>query len=81
MSRDVLGFSNGKGEGTTTTITTTTTTMTTITPTTTTIDQTTPTSSVDTEEGHPSHTEEGERGVEGDAEASDDDHVAKRNNS
>ncbi|XP_043288661.1 rho GTPase-activating protein 100F isoform X3 [Venturia canescens] len=81
IARDAMGFSNAKGEATTTTITTTTTTMTTITPTTTTIDQITPTSSVDTEEGHPSHTEEGERGVEGDAEASDDDHVAKRNGS
>lgn len=42
-------------------------------------EQITPTSSVDTEEGNPAH-EEGEKGVEGDAEASDDDrhqHVPK----
>ncbi|KAK2582799.1 hypothetical protein KPH14_005059 [Odynerus spinipes] len=36
-------------------------------------EQVTPTSSLDTEEGNPSHIEEGEKGVEGDAEASDDD--------
>ncbi|XP_033224044.1 rho GTPase-activating protein 100F [Belonocnema kinseyi] len=40
-------------------------------------EQITPTSSVDTEEGNPTHLEEGERGVEGDAEASDEDHLAK----
>ncbi|XP_076651840.1 rho GTPase activating protein at 100F isoform X1 [Halictus rubicundus] len=43
-------------------------------------EQITPTSSVDTEEGNTPHPEEGERGVEGDAEASDDDrhqHVPK----
>ncbi|XP_015433562.1 PREDICTED: rho GTPase-activating protein 100F [Dufourea novaeangliae] len=43
-------------------------------------EQITPTSSVDTEEGNTPHLEEGERGVEGDAEASDDDrhqHVSK----
>ncbi|XP_043463292.1 rho GTPase-activating protein 100F isoform X3 [Leptopilina heterotoma] len=40
-------------------------------------EQITPTSSVDTEEGNPSHPEEGERGVEGDAEASDEDHLSK----
>ncbi|XP_017893105.1 rho GTPase-activating protein 100F isoform X4 [Ceratina calcarata] len=42
-------------------------------------EQITPTSSVDTEEGNPTH-EEGEKGVEGDAEGSDDDrhqHVPK----
>ncbi|XP_012256075.2 rho GTPase-activating protein 100F isoform X4 [Athalia rosae] len=38
-----------------------------------TTEQITPTSSVDTEEGNPAHPEEGERGVEGDAEASDED--------
>lgn len=37
------------------------------------IEQMTPTSSVDTEEGNPQHPEEGEKGVEGDVEASDDD--------
>jgi len=37
------------------------------------IEQVTPTSSVDTEEGNPQHPEEGEKGVEGDVEASDDD--------
>ncbi|XP_050597425.1 rho GTPase-activating protein 100F isoform X1 [Bombus affinis] len=36
-------------------------------------EQITPTSSVDTEEGNTPHPEEGEKGVEGDAEASDDD--------
>ncbi|XP_033327423.2 rho GTPase activating protein at 100F isoform X6 [Megalopta genalis] len=36
-------------------------------------EQITPTSSVDTEEGNTPHPEEGERDVEGDAEASDDD--------
>ncbi|XP_076684508.1 rho GTPase-activating protein 100F-like isoform X3 [Andrena cerasifolii] len=43
-------------------------------------EQITPTSSVDTEEGNTPQPEEGERGVEGDAEASDDDrhqHVPK----
>ncbi|XP_015592385.1 rho GTPase-activating protein 100F isoform X3 [Cephus cinctus] len=40
------------------------------------VEQITPTSSVDTEEGNSAHPEEGERGVEGDAEASDDD-IAK----
>lgn len=40
-----------------------------------TTEQITPTSSVDTEEGNSAHPEEGERGVEGDAEASDDDKV------
>ncbi|XP_017791142.1 PREDICTED: rho GTPase-activating protein 100F [Habropoda laboriosa] len=43
-------------------------------------EQITPTSSVDTEEGNTPHPEEGEKGVEGDAEASDDDrhqHVPK----
>ncbi|XP_076757064.1 rho GTPase activating protein at 100F isoform X6 [Xylocopa sonorina] len=43
-------------------------------------EQITPTSSVDTEEGNTQHPEEGEKGVEGDAEASDDDrhqHVPK----
>ena len=42
-------------------------------------EQITPTSSVDTEEGNPAHPEEGERGVEGDAEASDEDHLSKTN--
>lgn len=37
------------------------------------VEQVTPTSSVDTEEGNPQHPEEGEKGVEGDVEASDDD--------
>ncbi|KMQ97979.1 putative rho gtpase-activating protein 100f isoform x15 [Lasius niger] len=37
------------------------------------VEQITPTSSVDTEEGNPNHPEEGEKGVEGDVEASDDD--------
>lgn len=44
------------------------------------IEQVTPTSSVDTEEGNPQHLEEGEKGVEGDVEASDDDrhqHIPK----
>ncbi|XP_025158813.1 rho GTPase-activating protein 100F isoform X4 [Harpegnathos saltator] len=44
------------------------------------VEQVTPTSSVDTEEGNPQHPEEGEKGVEGDVEASDDDrhqHVPK----
>ncbi|XP_036148201.1 rho GTPase-activating protein 100F isoform X3 [Monomorium pharaonis] len=44
------------------------------------IEQITPTSSVDTEEGNPQHLEEGEKGVEGDVEASDDDrhqHIPK----
>lgn len=40
-------------------------------------EQITPTSSVDTEEGNLTHPEEGERGVEGDAEASDEDHLSK----
>ncbi|XP_046145306.1 rho GTPase-activating protein 100F isoform X2 [Osmia bicornis bicornis] len=43
-------------------------------------EQITPSSSVDTEEGNTPHQEEGEKGVEGDAEASDDDrhqHVPK----
>ncbi|XP_076235895.1 rho GTPase activating protein at 100F isoform X2 [Calliopsis andreniformis] len=43
-------------------------------------EQITPTSSVDTEEGNTPQPEEGERGVEGDAEASDDDrhqHIPK----
>lgn len=43
-------------------------------------EQITPTSSVDTEEGNIPHLEEGEKGVEGDIEASDDDrhqHVPK----
>ncbi|XP_031370864.1 rho GTPase-activating protein 100F [Apis dorsata] len=43
-------------------------------------EQITPTSSVDTEEGNIPHLEEGEKGVEGDIEASDDDrhqHVSK----
>lgn len=37
------------------------------------VEQVTPTSSVDTEEGNLQHPEEGEKGVEGDVEASDDD--------
>ncbi|XP_029660769.1 rho GTPase-activating protein 100F [Formica exsecta] len=44
------------------------------------VEQITPTSSVDTEEGNPHHPEEGEKGVEGDVEASDDDrhqHIPK----
>ncbi|XP_071555180.1 rho GTPase-activating protein 100F isoform X4 [Temnothorax nylanderi] len=44
------------------------------------VEQVTPTSSVDTEEGNPQHPEEGEKGVEGDVEASDDDryqHISK----
>ncbi|XP_011865583.1 PREDICTED: rho GTPase-activating protein 100F isoform X2 [Vollenhovia emeryi] len=44
------------------------------------VEQMTPTSSVDTEEGNPQHPEEGEKGVEGDVEASDDDrhqHISK----
>lgn len=44
------------------------------------VEQITPTSSVDTEEGNPQHLEEGEKGVEGDVEASDDDrhqHIPK----
>lgn len=44
------------------------------------VEQVTPTSSVDTEEGNPHHPEEGEKGVEGDVEASDDDrhqHIPK----
>jgi len=44
------------------------------------VEQVTPTSSVDTEEGNPQHPEEGEKGVEGDVEASDDDrhqHMSK----
>lgn len=44
------------------------------------VEQVTPTSSVDTEEGNPQHPEEGEKGVEGDVEASDDDrhqHIPK----
>lgn len=44
------------------------------------VEQITPTSSVDTEEGNPQHPEEGEKGVEGDVEASDDDrhqHISK----
>jgi len=44
------------------------------------VEQVTPTSSVDTEEGNPQHPEEGEKGVEGDIEASDDDrhqHIPK----
>jgi hypothetical protein len=41
-------------------------------------EQVTPTSSVDTEDGT-GHPEEAEHGVEGDAEASDDDHVVNAN--
>lgn len=44
------------------------------------VEQVTPTSSVDTEEGNSQHPEEGEKGVEGDVEASDDDrhqHIPK----
>lgn len=43
-------------------------------------EQITPSSSVDTEEGNTPHQEEGEKGVKGDAETSDDDrhqHVPK----
>ncbi|XP_066582839.1 rho GTPase-activating protein 100F isoform X2 [Prorops nasuta] len=39
----------------------------------------TPTSSIDTEEGNPLHSEEGERGVEADVEASDDERRLQRN--
>lgn len=42
-----------------------------------TLEQVTPTSSVDTEDGGTGHPEEAECGVEGDAEASDDDHLSK----
>ena len=79
-AREILSF-NGNGTIASNAMTATTATTTTTTATATTVEQITPTSSVDTEEGHPTHPEEGERGVEGDAEASDDDHVAKRNNS
>ncbi|XP_031776723.1 rho GTPase-activating protein 100F isoform X6 [Nasonia vitripennis] len=41
-------------------------------------EQVTPTSSVDTEDGGTGQGEEGERGVEGDAEASDDDHLQNK---
>ncbi|XP_011311748.1 rho GTPase-activating protein 100F [Fopius arisanus] len=45
------------------------------------MEQITPTSSIDTEEGNTRQIEEGERGVEADVEASDDDLISKRNKS
>lgn len=78
-----LGFD--KGDNTTTTAMTTTTTTTSVSSgigvsNNASVEQVTPTSSVDTEEGNPQHPEEGEKGVEGDVEASDDErqqHIPK----
>lgn len=77
LARNGITFDNvNKVTTTSVTIPVTIPTSTTTTPIT--CEQITPTSSVDTEEGNIRQLEEGEKGVEGDVEASDDDLVSKR---